>query len=56
MLRKFNETEILEIVAKYASESLPENFHGLIDGKYDKKTSIIEIYFIQSTDSSDISS
>lgn len=53
LLRKFNKKEILEIVAKYACESLPENSHGVVDAKFNKKNEI-EVYFIQNSDSTEI--
>lgn len=54
LLRKFNEKEILEIVAKYASDSLPDSSHGIIDAKYNKKN--VEVYFIESHTQSEIPS
>ena len=56
LLRKFNEKEILQIVAEFASNSLPDEKHGFIDAKYNKKSHIIEIYFIENMNSSKIPS
>ena len=54
LLRKFNEEEILEAVAKFASDSLPKDKQGYIDAKYDKKNHTIEVYFIENLDNSKI--
>lgn len=56
LLRKFNAKEILETVAKFASDSLPKNKHGYIDAKYNKKKNTIEVYFIENLDNSKIPS
>lgn len=55
LLRKFSEKEVLEIVARYACENLPETSHGVIEAKYNKKNGI-QVYFIESKTESEIPS
>lgn len=43
--RKFSEKEVLEIIAKYAVEALPEKLKGMVEAKYTKNG--IEVFFIE---------
>lgn len=52
--RKFSDKEILEIIAKYAVEALPEKLKGMVEAKYIKNG--IEVYFIENISESNISS
>jgi len=52
LLRKFNEKEVLEIVARYACENLPDLSHGVVEAKYNKNG--IQVYFIESKNESEI--
>jgi hypothetical protein len=48
--RKFSEKEVLEIIAKYAVEALPEKLKGMVEAKYTNNGGI-EVYFIENSDS-----
>lgn len=49
--RKFSEKEVLEIIARYAVEALPEKLKGMVEAKYTKQGSI-EVFFIENQNSS----
>ncbi len=48
--RKFSEKEVLEIVAKYAVEALPEKLKGMVEAKYTNNGGI-EVFFIENQNS-----
>jgi len=52
--RKFSDKEILEIVAKYAVEALPQKLKGMVDAKFTKNG--IEVFFIENQSDLSISS
>lgn len=46
LVKKFSEKEVLEIIAKHASEELPKTSKGIIEAKYTKDNEI-NVYFIE---------
>lgn len=53
--RKFSEKEVLEIIAKYAVEALPEKLKGMVEAKYTNNGGV-EVFFIENTNSDSIDS
>ena len=53
--RKFSKKEILEIIARYAVEALPEKLKGMVEAKYIKGDDI-EVFFIENQSDTSISS
>jgi len=48
--RKFSNEEVLEIIARYAVDALPEKLKGMVEAKYTKQG--VEVFFIENKNSS----